>query len=208
MIKLLIILLLAASPPLQSLEVTLTWSGNPLKNEDGFRIYQCVGASCTPSEIISSDLPPGTLSYLDRIDNDPGNRVICYQGEYFNSAGKIKGPIGCITTPPIVPVISPPQAPGPFQFDIKVLPATVSGIQKIPGSTNGWMEGRYSWFGPKECLDSGFLPSAGSDAIDGGLLDPSIHCPSPGPSLAGCVEWSGRAPDIGACELISDQPII
>lgn len=206
MLKILLLALLATAPT-QSIQVTLTWAPNQLKNEDGFRIYQCVGAGCNPQDVISGDLAPGVSSYLDRIDNDPGNRVICYQGEYFNAGGKAKGPIGCITTPPVVPVVSPPQAPGPFQFNIQVIPANSAAIH-IPGSTNGWMQGRYSWFGPKECLEAGYLPAPGSPAIDGGVLIPEIYCPQPGPSLAGCVEWTGKSPDIGACELISDQPII
>lgn len=98
MIYLLLIALLAAAQT-QSLQVTLTWAPNSLHNEDGFRIYQCVGSGCNPQDIISPDLAPGVTSYLDQIDNDPGNRVICYQGEYFNAGGKAKGPVGCITTP-------------------------------------------------------------------------------------------------------------
>ena len=179
----------------QNIDVTLTWAPNPLKNETGFRIYQCVNQACTPNENISGDLAPGTVKYVDHIFNDPGLRVICYQGEYFNSAGTAKGPVGCITTPAVT---VPPQAPGPFSFDVKVI---LAGLSRIPGSTNGWTDGLYSWFGPPAC-DQGWLLSPGSPAIDAGELIPGFHCPQPGPSLAGCVEWAGKAPDIGACEYI------
>ena len=73
----------------------------------------------------------------------------------------------------------------------------------IPGTGNGWTENGYSWFGNQWCYDAGALLSPGSSAIDAGALIPGFHCPNPGPDPSGCVEWSGKAPDIGACEYVA-----
>lgn len=55
-----------------------------------------------------------------------------------------------------------------------------------------------------------FRLQLGSPAIDAGVIIPGIHCPQVGPSLLAdgsfCVEWSGKAPDIGACEFVPSGP--
>jgi len=78
-----------------------------------------------------------------------------------------------------------------------------------------WTNGTYTWFGPEAC-EAGFLLAPDSPAIDQGALIEGFHCPAPGPDPSGCVEWSGAAPDIGACEMIaavtppppSDFPVV
>lgn len=50
------------------------------------------------------------------------------------------------------------------------------------------------------CAPSGKGLRAGSTAIDTGALIPGFHCPAAGKGDGKCVEWTGNAPDIGACE--------
>jgi hypothetical protein len=38
-----------------------------------------------------------------------------------------------------------------------------------------------------------------SPAIDAGVLT-ELHCLAPGFNTSGCIEWFGKAPDIGALE--------
>lgn len=58
------------------------------------------------------------------------------------------------------------------------------------------------------CESSGFSLRPDSPAIDAGEFIPGFHCPAPDPGDGNCVEWYGKAPDIGACEFIpaSTQP--
>jgi len=78
-----------------------------------------------------------------------------------------------------------------------------AAVTLLPGSSNEWTDGIYTWMGPAECVAAGLLLAPNSPAIDAGLLIPDFHCPAPGPDPSGCAEWSGAAPDIGACEYVS-----
>jgi len=73
----------------------------------------------------------------------------------------------------------------------------------IEGSGNMWTDGTYTWFGNQWCAEAGLLLAPDSPAIDQGAFIEGFHCPAPGPDPSGCVEWSGAAPDIGACEMVS-----
>jgi hypothetical protein len=55
-------------------------------------------------------------------------------------------------------------------------------------------------------LCDGFRLARGSPAIDSGELIAGFHCPAPGFNDSGCVEWFGKAPDLGACEYIPAKP--
>ena len=83
-----------------------------------------------------------------------------------------------------------------IEFILALMAATF-----IEGSGNMWTNGTYTWFGPETC-EAGFLLAPDSPAIDQGALT-ELHCPAPGPDPSGCVEWSGAAPDIGACEMVA-----
>lgn len=52
------------------------------------------------------------------------------------------------------------------------------------------------------CEISGVALKQGSPAIDAGALIPGVHCLAAGKGDGRCVEWSGKAPDIGACESV------
>jgi PA14 domain len=52
------------------------------------------------------------------------------------------------------------------------------------------------------CASSGFNLSAGSPAIDYGVVIQGFHCSQSGSAL-NCVQWYGAAPDAGACEFTS-----
>jgi hypothetical protein len=71
----------------------------------------------------------------------------------------------------------------------------------VEGSGNAWTQGGYTWAGPSSCYEAGFLIQKSSDALDAGVAEPGLHCDNPGYNTSGCIEWFGRAPDIGACEM-------
>ena len=71
----------------------------------------------------------------------------------------------------------------------------------VPGSSNTWTDGLHTWAGSPFCAQAGTLLSPDSPAIDAGTIT-EINCPKPGPTLTGCLEWYGKAPDIGACEYV------
>lgn len=58
------------------------------------------------------------------------------------------------------------------------------------------------------CGESGKALRAGSPAIDTGALIPGFHCPTAGKGDGKCVEWTGSAPDIGACEFGLAQGVV
>lgn len=176
--------LLSLAAPVQAqqdLTITISWP-DMSDNEDGFRVLQCVGQGCTPNQRIWGDQPPNTTTLVDQIGGDPGGRVICYQVEAFNAGGASKNPVQCITTPPVVKA---PNAPGP---------ASVSVTVNKPGPQSMMID---------PCA-SGFALKAGSPAIDAGEYIAGHHCPAAGRNVgqwpSGCVEWNGKAPDLGACE--------
>lgn len=98
-------------------------------------------------------------------------------------------------------------------FAMMVLPCTAMGADLIPGTTSTYTEGGYTWAGNPGCYAAGFLLQPTSEAIDNGALIPDFHCPAAGPSSqlnsngSPCVEWYGKAPDIGACEYVSTAPL-
>lgn len=73
----------------------------------------------------------------------------------------------------------------------------------VQGSGNVWTQGGYVWAGPSSCYEAGFLLQPDSPAVDQGAWEAGLHCPLPGLDPSGCVEWSGKNPDIGACEMFS-----
>lgn len=73
----------------------------------------------------------------------------------------------------------------------------------VQGSGNMWTQAGYTWAGPSSCYEAGFLLQKTSDAIDQGAWEAGLHCPESGPNPTGCMEWSGKNPDIGACEMFS-----
>jgi hypothetical protein len=78
-----------------------------------------------------------------------------------------------------------------------------AAVTLLPGSTNMWTDGVYVWVGPVECVTADLLPKPGDTLMDKGAWIAGFHCPAPGPDPSGCQEWSGAAPDIGACEYVS-----
>src|SRR6185295_15124408 len=77
-----------------------------------------------------------------------------------------------------------------------------AAVTLVPGSSNMWTDGTYTWMGSQWCAESGLLLLPSSPAIDAGIFIPDFHCPVAGPDPSGCVEWWGAAPDSGACEYI------
>jgi hypothetical protein len=75
----------------------------------------------------------------------------------------------------------------------------------VEGSTSMWTDGTHTWAGNRWCKEAGFIPTS-PDAIDKGAWIEGFHCPVPGPDPSGCAEWTGSAPDIGACELFPTPP--
>jgi len=72
----------------------------------------------------------------------------------------------------------------------------------VPGTGNTWTDGAQTWAGSPFCAVAGSLLQSNSAAIDAGEIIPGLHCPAAGPGDGTCVEWYGKAPDIGACEFI------
>jgi hypothetical protein len=100
--------------------------------------------------------------------------------------------------------------------------ALIAQITLVPGTTNTWTDGKNTWAGNPGCnqiIGTGArcdgttgpfsaLLCAKSPAIDAGFFVTGFHCPNPGSALnqpkqadgSYCVEWYGKAPDIGSCE--------
>jgi len=78
-----------------------------------------------------------------------------------------------------------------------------AAVALVPGSTNIWTDGVYMWVGPANCVTADLLPKPGGETLDKGAFIAGFHCPAPGANPSGCQEWSGAAPDIGACEYVS-----
>ena len=81
-------------------------------------------------------------------------------------------------------------------------------VSLVPGSSTTWTDGTQTWAGNPYCAEAGVTLQPGSPAIDAGTLIPGFHCDTPGPSLTGCQEWYGKAPDIGACEYVAQATTV
>ena len=84
----------------------------------------------------------------------------------------------------------------------------------VPGTASTYTQGPYTWAGNPYCVEFGFVLQSTSPAIDQGELIAGFHCPAAGSALSQarqadgsyCVEWYGKAPDIGACEFVPEAP--
>jgi len=61
-----------------------------------------------------------------------------------------------------------------------------------------------NFFIDPSCLGIEEVTRAGRDL---GELIPGFHCPKAGPGDGSCVEWYGKAPDIGAIEFKGSPPM-
>lgn len=85
----------------------------------------------------------------------------------------------------------------------------------VPGYSSTYHVNDWYWAGSPFCYDNGNLLNPASPAIDTGALIPGFHCPVAGSSVGQppqsngqpCIEWFGKAPDIGACEFVTPDMV-
>ena len=108
----------AASAPTQTATFRLTWTDNS-NNEDGFRIYRCQGASCTPTVQIGS-VGANVTTYDDAIPNDLGGVTYTWGGSAFNSAGESSKATGSATSPIILAIPGAPSGVAATVIGVKL----------------------------------------------------------------------------------------
>lgn len=101
-----------SATPTQTVTVQIGWTDNS-DNEDGFRLYHCAGAGCTPSLVAT--LAANATQTSHTIIGDPGGRPSTYGLTAFNAAGDSAMVTGQLTSPVIVII---PGAPAGINLTV------------------------------------------------------------------------------------------